>query len=155
MNDKVLFIGASGFVGTRLIEISKAEFDVTNFDKQQSHFYPEITVSGDVRNQEQLDQALAGFDTVVLLAAEHRDDVSPTSLYYDVNVQGTRNVLAAMEKIMLRTLFLPAQLLFMVSIKSILTNLTRTILLTTMVKVSGRRKRCCVNGSTKLQKSDL
>lgn len=98
MNDKVLFIGASGFVGTRLIELSKAEFDVTNFDKQQSHFYPEITVTGDVRNQEQLNHALAGFETVVLLAAEHRDDVSPTSLYYDVNVQGTRNVLAAMEK---------------------------------------------------------
>ncbi|MEP8853003.1 NAD-dependent epimerase/dehydratase family protein [Enterobacter hormaechei] len=98
MNDKVLFIGASGFVGTRLIEISKTDFDVTNFDKQQSHFYPDITVSGDVRNQDQLDQALAGFETVVLLAAEHRDDVSPTSLYYDVNVQGTRNVLSAMEK---------------------------------------------------------
>lgn len=52
MNDKVLFIGASGFVGTRLIEITRNEFDVTNFDKQQSHFYPDITVSGDVRNQE-------------------------------------------------------------------------------------------------------
>lgn len=77
MNDKVLFIGASGFVGTRLIEIARTEFDVTNFDKQQSHFYPDITVSGDVRNQDQLDQALAG---------------------YDVNVQGTRNVLSAMEK---------------------------------------------------------
>ena len=36
--------------------------------------------------------------TVVLLAAEHRDDVAPTSLYYDVNVQGTKNVLAAMDK---------------------------------------------------------
>jgi nucleoside-diphosphate-sugar epimerase len=35
---------------------------------------------------------------VVLLAAEHRDDVSPTSLYYDVNVQGTKNVLQAMDK---------------------------------------------------------
>jgi hypothetical protein len=43
-----------------LIEIARTEFDVTNFDKQQSHFYPDITVSGDVRNQEQLDQALAG-----------------------------------------------------------------------------------------------
>lgn len=98
MKDKVLFIGASGFVGTRLIEITQSDFEVTNFDKQQSYFYPDITVLGDVRHQEQLDQALAGFSTVVLLAAEHRDDVSPTSLYYDVNVQGTRNVLAAMEK---------------------------------------------------------
>ncbi len=36
--------------------------------------------------------------TIVLLAAEHRDDVSPTSLYYEVNVEGTRNVLDAMDK---------------------------------------------------------
>ncbi|MEW3498731.1 NAD-dependent epimerase/dehydratase family protein, partial [Pseudomonas aeruginosa] len=66
--------------------------------KQQSHFYPQITQIGDVRDQQVLEQALSGYDTVVLLAAEQRDDVSPTSLYYDVNVQGTRNVLAAMEK---------------------------------------------------------
>jgi nucleoside-diphosphate-sugar epimerase len=31
------------------------------------------------------------------LAAEHRDDVSPISLYYDVNVEGTKNVLKAMD----------------------------------------------------------
>ncbi|WP_054180281.1 NAD-dependent epimerase/dehydratase family protein [Trabulsiella odontotermitis] len=98
MNDKVCFVGASGFVGTRLIGITKDEFSIKNFDKQQSHFFPEITEIGDVRKPESLDAALAGFDTVVLLAAEHRDDVSPTSLYYDVNVQGTRNVLAAMDK---------------------------------------------------------
>jgi nucleoside-diphosphate-sugar epimerase len=32
------------------------------------------------------------------LAAEHRDDISPTSLYYDVNVQGTKNVLDKMDE---------------------------------------------------------
>ncbi|MDW7428826.1 NAD-dependent epimerase/dehydratase family protein, partial [Escherichia coli] len=85
MNDNVLLIGASGFVGTRLLETAIADFNIKNLDKQQSHFYPEITQIGDVRDQQALDQALAGFDTVVLLAAEHRDDVSPTSLYYDVN----------------------------------------------------------------------
>lgn len=36
-------------------------------------------------------------DVVILLAAEHRDDVTPTSLYYDVNVGGMRNTLEAME----------------------------------------------------------
>jgi nucleoside-diphosphate-sugar epimerase len=41
---------------------------------------------------------LKGFDLVILLAAEHRDDVSPTSLYYDVNVEGTRNVLDVMDE---------------------------------------------------------
>ena len=36
--------------------------------------------------------------TIVLLAAEHRDDVIPTSLYYNVNVEGTQNVLDVMDK---------------------------------------------------------
>lgn len=97
-NDKVLLIGASGFVGTRLIETTVSDFDIKNLDKQQSHFYPNITQLGDVRDQTVLDKMLVGYNTVVLLAAEHRDDVNPISLYYDVNVQGTRNVLAAMEK---------------------------------------------------------
>ena len=80
MNNKVVLVGASGFVGTRLIETAVGDFDLTNLDKQQSHFYPEITKLGDVRDQSFLDESLAGFKTVVLLAAEHRDDVSPTSL---------------------------------------------------------------------------
>ena len=94
----VTLIGASGFVGTRLTDLTKDEFQLKIFDKQQSHFFPQLTTLGDVRNQDQLDRALAEQNTVVLLAAEHRDDVSPTSLYYDVNVQGTRNVLDAMDK---------------------------------------------------------
>ncbi|QIA08528.1 NAD-dependent epimerase/dehydratase family protein [Draconibacterium halophilum] len=94
----MLFIGASGFVGTRLTDLVKEEFHLKIFDKQQSPFFPKLTTLGDVRDQEQLDQSLAGQEAVVLLAAEHRDDVSPTSLYYDVNVQGTRNVLDAMDK---------------------------------------------------------
>lgn len=98
INDKVCFVGASGFVGTRLIELVKGDFHLKNVDKQQSHFFPELTALGDVRDLNSMEAELAGFDTVVLLAAEHRDDVSPTSLYYDVNVQGTRNVLAAMNK---------------------------------------------------------
>ncbi|MTD42698.1 NAD-dependent epimerase/dehydratase family protein [Erwinia sp. CPCC 100877] len=98
MNEQVIFIGASGFVGTRLIETAKSDFNICNFDKQHSHFYPELTTIGDVRDQRALDAALASKVTVVLLAAEHRDDVNPTSLYYDVNVQGTKNVLQAMDK---------------------------------------------------------
>ena len=35
---------------------------------------------------------------VVLLAAEHRDDVVSTSLYYEVNVEGARNVVQVMRE---------------------------------------------------------
>ena len=94
----LLFIGASGFVGTRLIDICKKEFSISNLDKQQSHFFPELTTLGDIRNLSEVEKASQNKDTVVLLAAEHRDDVTPTSLYYDVNVNGTRNVLKAMDK---------------------------------------------------------
>ena len=96
----VTLIGASGFVGTRLLGLlneSSQDYCLRNIDKQQSHFFSEITEIGDVRDIDVLKTKLANTDVVVLLAAEHRDDVSPTSLYYDVNVGGMENVLAAME----------------------------------------------------------
>ncbi|MEG0797120.1 MAG: NAD-dependent epimerase/dehydratase family protein, partial [Odoribacter sp.] len=88
----------SGFVGTRLIDLLKQDnCEILNIDKQQSHFFPDVTVIGDVRNKEALAELLKGADVVVLLAAEHRDDVTPITKYYDVNVSGMQNVLAAME----------------------------------------------------------
>jgi nucleoside-diphosphate-sugar epimerase len=95
----ITLIGASGFVGSRLIELLKqnSDYNITNIDKQQSPLYPEITTIADVRDKENLKTLLQGQDVVVLLAAEHRDDVTPTSLYYDVNVEGARNVLEAMD----------------------------------------------------------
>ena len=96
---KIAIIGGSGFVGTRLIELLRHEHQVINIDKQPSHFHNDITLIGDVRDEAKLTQQLStGYDAIVLLAAEHRDDVTPTTLYYDVNVQGARNVLTAMNK---------------------------------------------------------
>ena len=95
----ICLIGASGFVGTRLIELLKqnSNYQFINIDKNNSSVNPEITVIADVRDKKILKTLLQGQDVVVLLAAEHRDDVSPTSLYYDVNVEGTQNVLEAMD----------------------------------------------------------
>ncbi len=92
----ILIIGGSGFVGTRLIRICSNVFSVYNIDKRQSDFFPEITTIGDIRNVKQIANEIKKVKTVVLLAAEHRDDVSPVSLYYDVNVNGTKNVLEVM-----------------------------------------------------------
>lgn len=97
---KIAMIGASGFVGTRLIDLLKddKQYEIKNIDLQPSHFFNDITVIGDVREQEKIDSELKGYDAVVLLAAQHRDDVSPTSLYYDTNVGGMEVTLRAMEK---------------------------------------------------------
>jgi nucleoside-diphosphate-sugar epimerase len=97
---KISIIGGSGFVGSRLIALLKdaPDIELLNIDKQESRTYPEITQIADVRDVDALTALLHGTDLVVLLAAEHRDDVSPVSLYYDVNVNGTANTLAAMER---------------------------------------------------------
>ena len=97
---KIKLIGASGFVGTRLLDLLKdyPEYELQNIDLQPSHFFNDLTVIGDVREQEQMDRMLAGGDLVVLLAAQHRDDVTPISLYDDTNVEGMKVTLKAMEK---------------------------------------------------------
>jgi nucleoside-diphosphate-sugar epimerase len=47
---------------------------------------------GDVRSVEQLRASIANGSVIVNLAAEHRDDVRPLSLYDEVNVGGARNI---------------------------------------------------------------
>ena len=97
MKDKIMLVGGSGFVGTSLIEKIGQGLCV-NIDKKSSSRFNSITKIKDIRN-EGIDCLLSADSRVlVLLAAEHRDDVSPVSLYYDVNVQGTKNVLDAMDK---------------------------------------------------------
>lgn len=94
-------------------------------DKRQSVKYPELWTRVDVRNatnetaefpasitdevmapgadevakkampMKSLLEVLKGSDVVINLSAEHRDDVTPKSLYDDVNVRGNENVLAA------------------------------------------------------------
>ena len=94
----IALIGASGFVGTRLIDIIRdSGYKITNIDIADSECHQDITVSGDVRNQDEMIRLTKDTDMIVLLAAQHRDDVTPASLYYDTNVKGMQNVLHAME----------------------------------------------------------
>lgn len=96
---RIAIIGDSGFVGSRLISLLQAIPDskLLNIDKQPSKLYPDITEIADVLDVRKLTELLAGMEVVVLLAAEHRDDVTPTSLYYKVNVEGMHNTLHAMK----------------------------------------------------------
>src|SRR6185437_10244182 len=93
---RIVVIGGSGFIGThlvsRLVELGR---DVGIFDKAPSAAHADLVRLGDVRDEAALSSVLAGADCIVNLAAEHRDDVRPESLYFDVNVGGAKNIVRA------------------------------------------------------------
>ena len=86
---KIAITGGSGFIGTRLIE------DL----RQDGHEIVIIDIVHDdpidILHQDKLEMACAGCDVIYHLAAAHRDDVFPRSIYYEVNGKGTQNVIAA------------------------------------------------------------
>ncbi len=93
-NSNVAIVGAAGFVGSRVISrftdgnITYKSYDIDVSDQSKKIFYL------DVEEIKSLDQ-LAGANTIINLAAVHRDDVRPRSRYDDVNVQGAKNVCEA------------------------------------------------------------
>ena len=102
MLKNILVIGGSGFVGSSLLN-QLCGYNVKNLDKKQSPFYSKLTTIGDITNPFEI-IINEEVDTIVLLAAEHRDDVSPSKKYYDVNVKGTKNVLDKMDKLGIKNL---------------------------------------------------
>jgi len=93
---KILVTGGSGFIGTRLVgELLRTGHHVTIFDKNDSSKYPELVDIGDVRDKEALIRVAAGQDVIYHLAAEHADNVRPESLYWEVNVNGAKNLVDA------------------------------------------------------------
>lgn len=87
-------IGGSGFIGTRLVRRlrSKEQLSVQITDKAPSKAHPDLVTLGDVRSVEQLRASIANQSVIINLAAEHRDDVRPLSLYDEVNVGGAKNI---------------------------------------------------------------
>jgi nucleoside-diphosphate-sugar epimerase len=96
---KILVTGGSGFMGTDLVSDLIAQgHTVVIYDKQRSEKYPDLCIVADIRDKRQLVNSMQGVDAVYHLAAEHRDDVRPVSLYYDINVGGAENIVYGMEK---------------------------------------------------------
>jgi GlcNAc-P-P-Und epimerase len=87
-------VGGSGFIGTRLLKRlnQRLEVSVRNIDKAESREFSAQTTIADVRELGSLRAAVRQHAVVVNLAAEHRDDVKPRTLYDDVNVSGARNI---------------------------------------------------------------
>lgn len=89
----ICIIGGAGFVGQRLCKILA--------ERGIAYKALDITFSGDnyidITNRQTFD-ALSGATIIINLAAEHRDDVSPKSLYHLVNVQGSKNLCSYAEE---------------------------------------------------------
>lgn len=89
---KILILGGSGFIGTRLTELLINAHDVTIGDIAPSEKYPQYWRKCDVCSDDDLRKVLPGHDCIVNLAAAHRDDVRPLSLYEKTNVEGAKHV---------------------------------------------------------------
>lgn len=88
----ISIVGGSGFIGTRLsrlLDSLNQDFEI--IDKKISISYGDKTKVADVRNYDDLSRAISG-NVIINLAAEHRDDVTPKSLYDEVNVDGARRI---------------------------------------------------------------
>jgi GlcNAc-P-P-Und epimerase len=87
-------IGGSGFIGTRLMRRLKDKglTESKIIDKATSKEFPDLMALSDVRSVEQLRASILDGSVIVNLAAEHRDDVRPLSLYDEVNVGGANNI---------------------------------------------------------------
>lgn len=87
-------IGGSGFIGTRLMQrlVGNKAVESKIIDKALSKAFPDLVALSDVRSVEQLRESIVDGSVIINLAAEHRDDVRPSSLYDEVNVGGAKNI---------------------------------------------------------------
>lgn len=88
----IIIIGGSGFIGTRLsIRLNRIEQNFQILDKCPSQFFPDKVLIEDV-SKPLVPKFSSSPSAFINLAAEHRDDVFPRSLYEEVNVDGAKNV---------------------------------------------------------------
>ena len=102
---RILITGGTGFTGAHLVRrlLSKGH-EVVVLDNKGGIVYDDLVklgasiTIGSVTDRELIDDLVAGCDTVHHLAAAFREINVPKSLYWDVNVTGTRYLLEAAER---------------------------------------------------------
>jgi nucleoside-diphosphate-sugar epimerase len=101
----ICVIGGSGFIGTTLCNrLAGESFSI--IDKSPSLTHPNHIHISDVRSLDELRNSIQMKSVIINLAAEHRDDVWPKSLYDEVNVEGARNIcIVAREKNIKKIIF--------------------------------------------------
>ncbi|MGQ3904391.1 NAD-dependent epimerase/dehydratase family protein [Mixta calida] len=92
----VAIIGGSGFIGGNLsCLLNERKIDFFIVDIKKPEHFPDKWIYGDVTDKRSIYEALNGASSIINLAAEHKDNVSPIELYYKVNVEGASNVCEA------------------------------------------------------------
>jgi len=100
MKGTISVVGGSGFIGTELVrQLGSARHHVIIADKNKSETFPQLWEPADVRDFSSLCKTLAGSAVLYNLAAEHKDNVRPRSLYDEVNVMGARNICRVAEEL--------------------------------------------------------
>ncbi len=95
---KIFITGNLGFIGTHLSELLiERGFTVIGFDKEQASGNEKYEcILGNILDVELLNKSTKdNIDLIIHLAADHKDNLHPQSIYYDVNVQGTQNLIDA------------------------------------------------------------
>lgn len=103
----ICLIGGSGFIGARVADrFIKAKKKFLIIDKLASLKHQQFSKIGNVCSIESIRKLVPEDSTIINLAAEHRDDVYPRSLYDEVNVEGAKNIcIVAREKNVNRIIF--------------------------------------------------
>ena len=92
---KIFILGGAGFVGSNLacrFENMNRKYSIGDINNKSKDI-----IKLDIEELDSLDY-VSGSQTIINLAAVHRDDVRPLSRYDDVNVQGSVNVCQAARK---------------------------------------------------------
>lgn len=97
VSSEIAIIGGSGFIGRYLVELLESRSETVRIiDIRQPEFQAKARyIDADVSNYDALLEAVRGCGRIVNLAAAHRDDVRPISLYYSTNVDGAANTCKA------------------------------------------------------------
>jgi nucleoside-diphosphate-sugar epimerase len=106
---QVMITGGSGFVGAHLVRrLLDQGHQVTSLDKNPGLFDDElrsrgaVLLSGSVTEPHEVTKAMDGAELVYHLASPFGDILQPDAAYWDIEVNGTRNVLAAAERLGVR-----------------------------------------------------
>src|SRR5215210_2994492 len=106
---QVLITGGTGFVGAHLVRrLLEGGHQVVSLDKNPGLFDDELRskgatlLSGSVTEAEDVNRAMCGCTLVYHLASPFGDILQPDAAYWDIEVNGTRNVLAAAERLGVR-----------------------------------------------------